>query len=138
MAIFAGTDVSFVWNSVDLSDHLVDVTLPLGAVSLDTTAMGATQITSLPGLFTWEGVTATFQQDYAASKVDATFGAGLFAKTAATLTLKPTSAAVGATNPRYYGACYVKDYEPVAGHVGDLAMAKVTFGAYGTIIRATS
>lgn len=138
MAIFAGTDVSFVWNSVDLSDHLVEIDLPLGAVELDATAMGATQEIFFPGLVTWDGVSATFQQDYASSKTDQTFGPAVIAKTIATLTLKPTSAAVSATNPRYYGACFIKEYTPVTGKVGDLAMTKVTFAAYGTLARGTS
>lgn len=138
MAIFALTNASITWNSVDLSDHLVSIDLPISAKSLDTTAMGDTFEKAIAGLKSWDGVTATFQQDYASGKVDATFGAGVIAGTTALATIQPVAGARSATNPGYIGSAFVKEYKAVAGNVGDLAMAQVTFGSAGSLTRAVA
>ncbi len=70
--------------------------------------------------------------------MNATFVSAMFAQTSGyVLTLKPTSAAVGATNPRLFGNILI-NYEPFGNAVGDLAMAKVDFVAAGALTYATT
>jgi hypothetical protein len=77
-----------------------------------------------------------FQQDFAASEVDATMWP-LFGSTT-TFEIKPTSSAVSSTNPSYSGSILVNQHIPVANAVGELATSSVSFPTSGTITRATS
>ena len=135
MATFAMTDASVVINSVDLSDHVRQVTLNVSADELDDTAMGDTFRSRIGGLKDWS-VTLEFNQDFAASEVDATLWPLL--GTTTTITVKPTSSAVGATNPSYSGSVLVSQYNPMTNGVGDLATTSVTWQGAGTLTRATS
>ena len=77
-------------------------------------------------------------QDFAAAQVDATFGPDAITPTSRTLTVKPTSSAVGATNPRYFGSVLLDGYTPITGSVGDLSMAKISLVGAGALTRATT
>lgn len=135
MATFAFTDASVVINSVDLSDHVRQVTLNVSADELDDTAMGATYRSRKGGLKDWS-VTVEFNSDFAASEVDATLWPLLGSTT--TITVKPTSAAVGSTNPSFSGSVLVSQVNPVGNSVGDLATVSVTWPGASTLTRATS
>ena len=135
MAEFVFTDASVVINAVDLSDHVRQVTLNYSAELQDDTAMGEDTRSRLGGLKDWS-MEVEFNQDFAAAEVDVT----LFplVGTAFTVTLKPTSAAVSATNPSYSGTGILESYPPMGGSVGDLAVAAISIQAAGTLTRATS
>lgn len=133
MAVFAFTDASVVINAVDLSDHVAQVSIETSADELDDTAMGATFHARIAGLKDWS-VTLKFNQDFAAGKVDATIFPLL--GTVVAITIKSTSAVVGATNPSYSGLVLVNDYKPLDGSVGDLAGFSVTWPGAGTLTRA--
>lgn len=135
MATFAFTDASVVVNSEDLSDHVRQVTLNVSADELDDTAMGDTYRSRIGGLLDWS-VTIEWNQDFAASEVDATLFPIL--GTVVTVTVKPTSAAVSATNPSYSGSVLVNDYSPMSNSVGDLATTSVNWPGAGALTRATS
>jgi hypothetical protein len=90
-----------------------------------------------PGLKQGE-IQLEFNQDFAASEVDAVWGAALLAGTLYYLDIKGTSAARGTGNPSYVYACYVSSYTPVGNAVGDRAAAPVTFAVTGTYARLTS
>lgn len=135
MASFAFTDASVVVNAVDLSDHVRQVTLNVSAAELENTAMGATYRSRIGGLKDWS-VTLEFNQDFAASEVDATLFPLL--GTTTTITVKPTSSAVGSTNPSYSGSVLVSQYNTLTNSVGDLATTSVTWQGAGTLTRATS
>jgi len=135
MATSVLTDASVNINSVDLSDHVTSVSISYEADAVEDTNMGDTTHTQLGGLFNYT-VDVEFSQDYAASKVDAT----LFSLVGATSTvvLKPTSAAVSATNPSFTGTMLLTSYPPISGAVGELATASANFAAAGALVRATS
>lgn len=135
MAKHVLTDASLVINSVDLSDHVRSVTLNYEAELQDDTTMGDDTRTNLGGLKNWS-MDVEFTQNYDASKVDATLFS--IVGSAVTVVLKPTSAAVGATNPSYTGTGVIGSYSPIGNSVGDLAVAPVTIAAAGTLTRATS
>ena len=73
MAKFVLTDASVTLNSVDLSDHVASVTLDITADEIVTTAMGDTFQSRTGGLKDGT-LSIEFQQDFAASEVDATLG----------------------------------------------------------------
>lgn len=113
-------DASVVINSVDLGDHVKSVTLNYESESQDDTAMGDTTRSSKGGLKNWS-MSVEFHQDFAAANVDATiFG---IVGDSVVVVLKPTSAAVSATNPSYTGNGMVQSYSPLSGAVGDLLPA---------------
>lgn len=135
MASFAFTDASVVINAVDLSDHVRSVTLNVEAEDLEDTAMGDTYRSRIGGLKDWS-IDLEFNQDFAASEIDATIFPIL--GTVVTVTVKPTSAAVGATNPSYSGSVLISEYNPLDGSVGDLATTSVSWPGAGTLTRATA
>ena len=102
---------------------------------VETTSFGDAVRTRIGGLGD-ATLNMTFNQDYASSEVDATLN-GLVGTSTAFL-LKPTSAAVSATNPSYAGNCIVTSYTPIAAEVGTLATLSVSWPVTGAITRATS
>jgi len=136
MAIFVATDFSVSINgSTALASYLTQVELKASANDITTTAFGSTWVTRVAGLK--EGsLTLNFNQDYAASTVDATLWPLLGAN--ATVVIKPTSSAVSSANPAYTAICLVTDLTPVSGQIGDLATFSVTWPTSGTVSRATA
>lgn len=136
MAIFVATDFSVSINgSTALASYLTQVELKTSATDITTTAFGSSWVTRVAGLR--EGsLTLTFNQDYAASTVDATLWPLLGSQ--ATVVIKPTSTAVSASNPAYTAICVVNDLTPISGTVGDLATFSVTWPTTGTVSRATA
>ena len=136
MATFVYTDASVVVNSVDLSDHVKSCSLNYEAEMLDDTVMGDTTRSNIAGLLNWS-IDVEFLQDFASAKVDATLFS-LVGAAAFTVTVKPTSGSVSATNPSFSGSVVLESYPPMSGSVGDLETASATFRAAGTLARATS
>jgi len=136
MAIFVATDFSVSINgSTALATYLTQVELKTSVNDITTTSFGSTWVTRVAGLK--EGsLTLQFNQDYAASAVDATVWPLL--GTNATVVIKPTSTATSATNPAYTAICLVNDLTPVSGQIGDLATFSVTWPTNGTVSRATA
>ena len=136
MAIFVATDFSVSINgSTALASYLTQVELKTSANDITTTAFGSTWVSRVAGL--QEGsLTLQFNQDYAASTVDATLWPLL--GTNATVVIKPTSTAVSSSNPAYTAICVVTDLTPVSGNIGDLATFSVTWPTTGTVSRATA
>lgn len=137
MAHLVLTDASVVVNGVDLSDHVSEVSLETSRNIEEDTAMGATGVSRLAGLRD-ESITLTMRQDFAAAEVDATLWPLYSAGTAFTVVVKPTSAAVGATNPTFTATCLIEEYSPVSGEVGSVLDTEITMPVDGVIVRATS
>jgi hypothetical protein len=135
VAVLALLDAKCVINSVNLSDHITKITLKTQAADLDTTAMGATYQARIGGLKSWSA-DIEFNQDFAASNVDATIFPLL--GTVVAITAKATSGANATTNPEYQGNVLVQDYTPLDGQVGALAKTSVSWPGTGTLTRATS
>lgn len=135
MASFAFTDASVTINSVDLSDHVRSVTLNIEAEDLEDTAMGDTFRSRIGGLKDWS-IDIEFNQDFAASEVDATIFPLL--GTVVAVEVRPTSSSVSSTNPKFSGNVLVSEYNPLDGSVGDLATTSVSWPGAGALTRATS
>lgn len=137
MATICLTDASLVVNSVDLSDHVRSLTIEASADVLDDSAMGSGWRSKKAGAKQFT-LTAEWNQDYAASEVDATLWAAFNAGANITFTGKPTSAAVGSTNPSYSGSVVPSKYTPITGAYGDLSTLSTSWEGSGTLTRATS
>lgn len=138
MAAFVSKTVFLSVEGVDLSDHVTRAVLTVDAEKIDVTALGSTTTTRIftPGLLNWS-LEVDFQQDYAASKVDATLWP-LLGSAAVSIIFRPTNAAVGATNPQFTGECMIESYPAISAQVGSLSMSTAKFAASGALSRATS
>jgi len=139
MAIFVATDFSVSINgSTALASYLTQVELKTSANDITTTSFGSGWVTRVAGLK--EGtLTLQFNQDYAATTVDATlWGTPLGLGSYATVVIKPTSSTASASNPAYTAVCLVTDLTPVSGNIGDLSTFSITWPTNGTVSRATA
>lgn len=125
MAVLALTNATITINSVALSDRANSLTLNYEVDSIEVTAFGDTAHKFQGGLQN-NSLEVALMQDFAASNVEATVY-GLVGTTT-TIVIKPTSAAVSATNPSYtLTGAYLAAHTPVAGAVGELAMTTLSF-----------
>jgi len=125
MAKIVLTDAVITVNSVVLSEYSNSVTLNYEVDSVEVTGMSDTAHKFTGGLQN-NSLEVAFMQDFAATKVEATVYPLVGTQT--TVKVKPTSAAVGATNPEYtLTGCYLAAHTPVAASVGELAMTTLTF-----------
>lgn len=120
----------------DLTAYVKSCTLNMGAEMQDPTAMGATTRISAPGLLTWS-IEAELLQDFAASMVDVVLQ-GRVGQAAFRVNVIPATGNASATNPMYWGNMVIESYTPIAGNVGENAIAKVTFKAAGAIAKKTT
>jgi hypothetical protein len=135
MAVLSLKDATISINSVSLSDRSNNVTVNYEIDSIEVTAFGSGGHTFAGGLQN-NSVEIALMQDFAASNVEATVYP--LVGTTTTLVIKPTSSAVGATNPSYtISNAFLASHTPVAGAVGELAMTTLTFTG-GTIAKAVS
>lgn len=135
--------VSGTLTSTDLSTMVTSVDLSLNADELDYTNFGSggwrQKISGLKA----GTLQLTFNQDFAASKVDALFGLGgsvmpFGGSGSYYFEIKATSAARSTTNPSYVGQIIPLDYKPLSGQVGSLAVISLQFPTTGQVARLTS
>ena len=125
-------------NGVNLSDHVSSVTVETPRDEVEVTAFGNTAKQYAPGLKD-ATITVEFFQDYAAASVDATLAPLSDSDTPFQVRVRPTSAAVSATNPEWRMDSLLYDYNPIAGSVGEANTTSVTFRNAGTgITRAVA
>jgi hypothetical protein len=109
-----------ITSASDLSTYTTQAMVGVKADMKDTTNFGSgAYYSEIPGI-KHGSVTLAFQQDYAASALDAIIrttmgGLGVLVY----LDLKPTVLARSVTNPSFVCAFYIADYTFVNGNVGD-------------------
>jgi len=135
VAKFVATDYSITIGGTDFSSSLAAVTLDTSAEEQEVTAFGDSWRTRTSGLKDGS-VSLDFHQDFGADAVDATLWPLL--GTTVEIVIKPTSDAVGATNPTYTFDALVTEYQPFASSVGDLATLSVSWPVSGEVVRAES
>lgn len=111
-------------NGVDLSDHCSHVTIETTFDDVDVTSFGATFKSVIQGLGDAR-LTLSLFQDFAAGSVDATLWPLVSAGTTFPVTVKPTAAAVSATNPRYDMTGVLLSYNPLDGDMGEASTTDV-------------
>lgn len=135
MAKIVLTNPSITINSVDLTSKIAQVSIDMSYDEVETTAFGDSFKTRVAGLGD-ASISLSFHQDFAAAATEATIYPLLGSTT--TIVVKPTSAAVGSTNPSYTMTALVTEWSPLNGSVGELATADVTWPVSGTVTKATS
>ena len=133
MAKLVLTDAKVVINSVNLSDHITNITLDSKTDVIETTGFSQTSKNRVSGL-TDNTVTLDFVQDFASSNVEATIYP--LVGTVVAITVAPTSGAdVITSNPTYSFNALVSDWTPLKGAVGQLSTASVTWSISGAITK---
>ena len=135
MAIIAFKDVSVTINTVNLSDRANAVTLTYEVEQQDATVMGGNR--AFIGGIQNNSLEVTLYQDFDASEVEATIYP--LVGTTTTVRVKPTSSAVGASNPEYIlTGTYLASHTPIAaGDVGSTSPVTLTFTG-GTLAKSTT
>jgi hypothetical protein len=110
----------------DFSDHMREATIEASFAEVDLTAFGADFSEMGVGVGT---ATMTFEavQDYASNSIDQNLWPIFINKTPVVITVKPTSAATSATNPKYTMTGRLTTYPPISGAKGDASMVTLTF-----------
>lgn len=124
MAKFVATQFDIAINSVSLSGNIAAATINTTAAEVETTAFGSTHTQRVAGLKD-ASVSLDFHQDFGAGSVHATLEPLLGSY--ATVTIKPTSGSVTATNPSVTLVALVTEYNPIEASIGDLATFSVTW-----------
>lgn len=135
MAKFVATDFSIFLNDEDLSANIASATLDISREEQLTTAFGQTSVTRIGGLQD-ASLTLEFHQSFAAGDIDSQFFPLL--GTVVPFAIKPTSAAVGETNPEYSGNVLITSYTPFDSATGELATFSITVPVTGDIVRSES
>lgn len=125
MAKFVLKGVYCSIGGTSLGDHLKQITVDDGVEEVPGEAMGDSARFFLASTLKVQRLQLEFFQDFAAANVHAKLVAAVGVSTA--IIIKPTSAATGATNPRWYGNMLAPSYQPLGGSMGDAAMTSVTF-----------
>lgn len=135
MAVVALTDATVLVNATNISTWVTSVTLDAQVNELDSETMGDTWEEVLPGLKSGS-LKLELNNDFAASQLDSILWP-LFG-TVVTFEIRPTSAVVGTSNPKWTGSLLVSQLQPVNGNVGELSTESVTWPTSGTVTRATA
>ena len=130
MAIFAHTDCFVSIAGVDLSDHVISAEWNETVQTVETVAMGGTDIVRKP-TFADGSFSCELQLDYAAADVYATISAALDANVAIAIIYRADSAVVGATNPEMQTNCLVTEFNQ-GGGIGEIATTSFTWPFDGT------
>jgi 5,10-methylene-tetrahydrofolate dehydrogenase/methenyl tetrahydrofolate cyclohydrolase len=137
-------DASITVAGVDLSDHFTSVTIDTSTEDVDVTGFSSASYREFATGFKDATISGDVLQDHAVGEVDATLwplGPGNVGGTTFAVVVKPTSAAVGTTNPSYtLPQAALFEYSPIAGGLGDASSTSVTFRNSGTagIVRAVA
>jgi hypothetical protein len=129
------TDAFILINAGNVSDHGNKVAVNATVADLDTTTYGQTWHARVGGLKDGT-VDFDFLNDFVAANLDSIFWPLL--GTVVTFEIRPTSAARAVGNPAYTGSLFVKEWKPIVGAVGALAMTTCSFATSGIVLRQTS
>lgn len=129
MARIVLTNAQVVFGTTDISSYVTSVTLTSTYDVVETTAFGNTARTRVAGLAD-NSIALEFNQDYASGALEATIYPTL--GTAVSMTVRP----VASTSPAYTFNALVSEWTPLAGAVGELATASVTWPISGTISKS--
>ena len=122
-------------NSVDLTDQCTSAVINYVAEQLENTTFSNTSRSFTSGLYS-NTVTVTLYQSYAASETEASIYSLVGSTT--TLVLKPSSSAVGASNPSYtLTGAYLSAHTPINASLGELSTIDLTFSG-GVLTKAVA
>ena len=129
MARIVLTNAQVVFGTTDISQYVTSVALSTTYDVVETTAFSNTARTRVAGLAD-NSIALEFNQDYASGALEATIYPTL--GTAVSMTVRPVASA----SPAYTFNALVSEWTPLAGAVGELATASVTWPISGTISKS--
>jgi hypothetical protein len=136
MAVFLNNGVGVKVNSVDLSDHVNNITLNRNFDELETTAMGDSGHRYIKGLEA-SSVTIDFLNDTASASVLQTLQAS-WGNQVTVVLLQNKGTAVSATNPLYTMTVLLNGTTDINGATGDLSTQSITWNVCGTVAVAST
>jgi len=136
VASFVLKNVYLEYGGTTMTSFLESITMNIEADAPEDTAMGDDWRSFLSGGLKVGSFDMNFNQSFAASEVDATLWS--LVGTSAAFLMRPTTAAVGATNPQFTGVGIITSYAPVTGSAGDKANAPLSVQCKSTVNRATA
>lgn len=123
-------------NGVDRSTYIKKVSLPIEVDQQESTSFGSGGWRTRLGGLKDGSLGLTMNNDFAAGAIDSVMWALL--GTVVTFKVRPTTAAVGTSNPEYQGSILVTGWTPFDTEVGGLVEVSVDFPLTGIVTRATS
>jgi len=117
--------------TVDLSSNVKSFELSQTFEEVDTTSMTSGGFKGRKAGLSDATLTLDLYQDWGTASVDATIAPKV--GTTMAVTLKKSSAVTSITNPQYAFNVLVTEWTPLAGSVGEVAMASVTWPVSGAI-----
>jgi hypothetical protein len=121
MPKFILTDGYVEINGVDMSDHAFTLDTPQEKERVDVSGFNSSGTQEfLPGRKE-ESVTITFRQDFASSEPHQTLEPLFRNNTTFGFSVRPTSSAVSATNPRFWGTASLFTYNGLSGEISSVA-----------------
>ena len=136
MAVFLNNGVGVKVNSVDLSDHVNNITLNRNFDELEVTAMGDSGHKFIKGLEA-SSITLDFLNDTATASVLQTLQSA-WGQNVTVVLLQNKGTAVSATNPLYTMTVLLNGTTDINGATGDLSTQSVTWNVSGTVAIANT
>lgn len=135
--VLTNVAVTFGTANTDITSYVASVTLNLSKAEVATTSFGSSgAVTRISGLAD-NSITLELHQDY--PTIEKLFYDAWNAGTAVAMTVKPNgTAAASSSNPQYAFNVLPLNWTPVAGAVGDLATASVTYPIDGAVTKTGS
>ena len=121
-------------DTIDLSDHVNQVTVTETVNEVETSAFGNTNVTRVGGLRD-SSISLTFHQNFAAGEVYATLKDKV--GSIGTVQVIPNGTAISATNPSISLEVLYTERSHLDGSIGELSTASVTWPA-NSITKATA
>jgi hypothetical protein len=137
--VYFANSPQFTLGSYSLSECVQSLTLTLNYEQLDVTTSGDAARTYLKGLaaHTISG-TLYLDQDGTVAANNSRAVLNSLKGTTAAFVIKYSSAATSTDNPSYSGSCFVNNFTPVNGAVGDVAQVEFSFDVTTDVTIATS
>lgn len=121
----------------DISAYVRSVSVSTESATQDSHTMGDTWTEVELGLKSFT-VELELKQSYTTAELDSILWPYFNNQSTIALEVRPTSAAVGASNPKWTGNCVLGSYTPITGAVGDLASTSITLTGVGALTRAVA
>ena len=137
--VYFANSPQFTLGTYDLSSCVQSLTLTLNYEQLDVTTSGDNARTYLKGLAAHQiSGTLYLDQDGTIATGNTRAVLNSLKGTSAAFIIKYSNAATGTDNPTYSGSCFVNNFTPVNGAVGDVATVDFTFDVTTDVTIATS
>jgi hypothetical protein len=139
MAVTVLYDAFVSLNSVDVSNRVKSVSIPMSVAELDATLMGSDTTINEPGLKSFS-FDVSFLNDFTTGDLDsATFALWNGRTKFAVVWRKSRTDVIGVSNPEFRFTGFISSWNPVDGTaVGELAGATLTVSNSSTLTRHVS